>query len=323
MKKTILPFVIGLFATATSNCQPLQFEVLKNVPYSNLIGGTQISSDGAWKEVSAGPLALTIPFKSLAGAELEDFYIESYGIDVSNDVNYLSLYPLYAENDGGYRDRNYDFSLTVEENQLRSAQSKVSYLIEGTIGNRVLKIEYQNVQFWESAENDSINFQIWLFEDNSKIEFHFGSTFITNPETVFGAGAIVALMEEDDVDLLYQYFLENDCQSPNLIDDKGAMAHYISGIPSNGLVYRFTRPSSSSVNDRPTNNTLIFSNPSSNGIYGVAEKTGEIIVTDVLGKEILKTTLPGIIDISKSPAGVYLYQLRVNGKNCSGRLIKE
>lgn len=61
--------------------------------------------------------------------------------------------------------------------------ASLTYVVTGTAPNRVLTVEWRNVKWPFSAATANAEFQVRLFENNSQIEFHYG-TFGTVASTV-------------------------------------------------------------------------------------------------------------------------------------------
>ncbi len=57
------------------------------------------------------------------------------------------------------------------------SQSPLSYKVEGTAGSRTLKLEVKNAGLEDETESEIsthfINYQIWFYEADGAIEYHF------------------------------------------------------------------------------------------------------------------------------------------------------
>jgi hypothetical protein len=86
--------------------------------------------------------------------------------------------------------------------------SPVSYQLSGSAPERVLKIEWKNCGFYFDLEDDGqsvdfINYQLWLYESDGKIEVHFGPQKISQPNLAYNyeTGPQVSLIPAYYVDL--------------------------------------------------------------------------------------------------------------------------
>jgi len=114
-------------------------------------------------------------------------------------------------------------------------QSPVTYRVDGTGNERILKVQWPNISFYEivdSFPNDFANYQVWYYEGSNIIEFHIGSSFI-------GEGALA------EIDIF-----------PFINDEDG-----VKGIVLDG------DPASATPNYDIDNATGLTKNPSVNTIY--------------------------------------------------------
>jgi hypothetical protein len=62
--------------------------------------------------------------------------------------------------------------------------ASMKYLVTGAVGNRVLTIEWINMQDFSTTSTSSFNFQIKLYEANSRIEYNYGTMSFSNSSTL-------------------------------------------------------------------------------------------------------------------------------------------
>ena len=131
--------------------------------------------------------------------------------------------------------------------------SNISYLIDGEEGSRILKIEWNNVGFYDDyydnqADPSFVNFQLWLYELDNAIEFHYGDSKVDS-ELVFqyyGGGPIAGLMDTyNETTDIYDEFavLIGDPAKPNVILWEGEVdfeyTQLLDSVPMPNTVYRF------------------------------------------------------------------------------------
>ena len=140
--------------------------------------------------------------------------------------------------------------------------SELSYKIEGSAGNRITKIEWKNVGFYNEVSdagtaNNYLSFQLWLFEANGDIEIHFGPNSIEDDELVHdGIGPLIGMINEYDTDLddfSEFWFLAGDQNNPVLdtifsVDDININFSGLDDDPLAGTIYRFSTSPPLSVN---------------------------------------------------------------------------
>lgn len=161
----------------------------------------------------------SLSFRSGGGAELE-------GIDASGQETDMFIIPFGAD----IIDRGYNTSV---------ASSEISYKLIGSEGSHILQIQWKNVGFYNEIDSlgtstSYTNFQLWLFEANSKIEFIYGPRSIENKPVIFGSftGPMIGLTNSD---FSTSFLLSGQATNPTLMNSQA----YIVGIPNANAVYTF------------------------------------------------------------------------------------
>ena len=115
-----------------------------------------------------------------------DFYDELM-VEVDFPIFYFGkkMYSILVKNRGEVVFGNLEERIELFPVRLKiKSNSKISYKVEGTpdCGNRILKIEYQNMGFkCDLANYYFVNVQLWIYENTGIIEIHFGES-LDNPE---------------------------------------------------------------------------------------------------------------------------------------------
>jgi hypothetical protein len=135
------------------------------------------------------------------------------------------------------------------------SRSPIRYTTAGTAPDRIFKLELANAGFLDelaiyNTMDDSINLQIWIYETSNIVEYHFGSSRISNPNDYFhllGSGPVMGYLKHVDYDMFSGgnvYYLK-DSSSVIKVDTfalpPSAFPPYaLSAWPADGTVFRFT-----------------------------------------------------------------------------------
>lgn len=162
--------------------------------------------------------------------------------------------------------------------------SEISYKIEGTTPNRIIKVQFKNLQSatTDTADDYYVNNQIWVYETGSKFEMHFGPNLITDINfDKFYFGFI-------DADNSPYYAISGSAASPVLyhVTNVGTF-NGINSHPTEGTIYSFTPNNGTGF--RPISRNYLFSQNASGFTYKGSAGT-ILIITDITGKEIARGT---------------------------------
>lgn len=160
MKKRLL-FTLSLLAVLGASAQNEYAFSQRTSNYVEMTGATVVSPS-TWGEFTTG-VALPFTFKYF-DEDVDSIFITEGGIffDADGD-DFLSPHSELAQGRG-------------------DGQSPVTYRIDGTGTNRILKVQWPNITFTTNAvayPNDFVNYQVWFYETSHVIEFHYGSSFVT------------------------------------------------------------------------------------------------------------------------------------------------
>ncbi|MCI5058280.1 MAG: hypothetical protein MRY83_19370 [Flavobacteriales bacterium] len=120
--------------------------------------------------------------------------------------------------------------------------SKVSYKIEGTEGDRILKIQWQNAAFHvDNFNTDYVNFQIWYREKDAHIEYHYGKHWVKDIVFMEHDGPAIGIGLYDEASKLKDgFYLSDDPNHPKIKYKET----YLKGEPQPDTVYELTKGSS-------------------------------------------------------------------------------
>lgn len=142
-----------------------------------------------------------------------------------------------------------------------TSQSDIRYRIDGESGSRIFKLEWYNVgfdeEYWEyKTSNWYANVQLWIYEANQSVEYHFGETYLPDPKLILtnDKGPNIAISRctsrSPNKSSTESYTLMGSPKQPQLqyFADGGTYVA-LDSLPSNGMVYTFTPTFISSVEE--------------------------------------------------------------------------
>ncbi len=329
MKKNII--FLFLFLVYSIHAQ-IDYELtVLNEPYENLENATSLNNGDIWVDPN-----FTIPI----------------GFDFQLGPNVINTIFISDDNSGGVISTIDDidaapFGAFVPVFQdiidrgfnTGTSLSPLSFRLDGQVGSQILKIEWNNVGFFEEATlQDFMNFQLWLYEEGNIIEYRYGSNEINDPDSSFEGldgvqlGLFPLLAENGEGPLNQDaYILSGDPQNPELItlstQEEFAQAEIISltGAIPDGTVYRF---SSETLSIDDTNSSAvdfsIYPNPT-NDIFKIESKSidYELEVYNISGQRVMKfDSSIDSYDISSLSKGVYIVKIQSSIGVDTKRLIK-
>ncbi len=284
-----------------------------NAAYQTLVNSISLNKGQTWY-LPTFKIPVEFDFTML-GQKIDTFSMgNSGGTSLSYSASTFKVYYIDGIN-SDIQDRN------MFTNNKPSV-SPLSYKVEGSIGSRVLKVEWKNVGFyWEDdslhTTNDFMNYQVWLYEGSNDVEYHYGNSKITNKGIdflSFDGETYIGLELQDEE----SYYLKGDPANPTLT----YTFDYQDNYPDSGTVYRFINTKNVAVKNTKSNiNATLYPNPiTENSVLefkNIMLQNAEIKITDISGKEIfLANNINGsTINISKNNFNQGLYFYTVYDKN--------
>ncbi|MCD4747445.1 MAG: T9SS type A sorting domain-containing protein [Bacteroidales bacterium] len=304
--KTLYTLIFLIFFGSNVFSQSYDFSYTTG-NYANLEGATDLTNGNAWTSLDfVIPIGFDFEFY---GESFNTMHIRSYIHFDDGDMYFINQF--YS---GSFVDRG---------------DSPVSYLLEGSAGNRILKIEWQNMGFSGELNSlgttdDFINSQLWLYETTNNIELRIGPSSIIHPdESYIGWGGpwigICHAFSFNPADV-ESISLEGDPANPDIIYNDNNFSTFLTGTPADGIIYKFC------YNANAVNQTFldtgvdIFPNPSS-GIVNIKTRNrntaiDQIKIFDSKGLlleiiPILKQSIDKVTEVNLSgfPAGIYFFQI--------------
>lgn len=280
MKKTLRSFVICCICIITflnlSAQSTFDFEYFSEeyIEFENGIFLTDSvftdSFDVWWGNEWILPLDFTFNF---AGVDYDTLVVSGgyFLFDINSDETYIF---------------NFDgpslISASYWTNPIREELSPVTYKYEGPVGQRILKVQHENVAFFDGVEEDVINFQTWFYEGSNAIEYRYGPSNIvsdniySNPDG-FTLGPMVGLVDQiwsSDEPLII--LVAGDAAAPVATTNPYEFPEGLIGTPPENMVYQFS-PSTVSVSESVIQNEiLMLPNPTEGHINISIEKPNQV-----------------------------------------------
>lgn len=332
-------FLILCLGAKSQKMYPYSFTP-SNSTYTNLAGATNLTAGKVWDDtLMTIPLGFTFKW-ALANRNIDSIAIDSDGIlHAPQDFVQVLDNPIRAmmPYQADMSDRAYNTSTT--------AISPISYLTTGSAGNRICKIEFKNVGFYnDNSGTDFANFQVWLYETSNIIEYRYGSSSVANILSSFDGrnGPYINLIYKSTIDIVNQTIVLDSCTyvsgnsasvaaiNPSMPFDylnQPPADFAFSGLPANGQVFRFAPISiGSSLQDQegPFANVKVYPTYIQDQFF--VEHDGEQIsatVVDVHGKICLhEDKLNRKSSFTTSGLSKGLYLLILKGDNAKSKVYK-
>lgn len=310
MKKTTI--ILLLLLSLSIQAQNYTFSNLTGT-YSNLTGTTSISNGEIWDDPEYD---LVLPFQFIInGVSNSNFKVyDSTIVLQTGGPIYQVIAPLGNDlidrGDGG-----------------TTSLSPISYKIDGAVGSRIAKIEFQNCgSFDDTTLAMFVNFQIWMYEGSNIIELRYGPSSVTNDNIFYGtdSGAIIGLAGADvDDNLSNTHLLTGPASSPTLSTSNSFVN--VTGTPPANTIYRFTPTtlnnseiSSSLVTlyPNPFNDHVVIEGLKSNFSYDIYNVSGKLIQSN------LKATSGTQIDTKSFESGIYILKIVSENETIVKKIIK-
>lgn len=224
--------------------------------------------------------------------------------------------------------------------------SPISYKISGEPGNRICKIEWKNVGFYNEVEEfgtslNTVSFQCWLFEGSNDIDVRFGPNSIKQDDIAHdGIGPWIGLIDgfmQVSQTFNHLYALQGSPDAPTVIDWTDFPMNmeefvFLNEDPTNGTVYRFTSEPMSIAEPEVLipNQFQLYPLPASDIInLKFSSRTNtlnEISIYNLTG-DIVKTLSSNLseirMDVSNLSQGVYIVRVSNELGDYSKKLIKD
>ncbi|MFT5833721.1 MAG: hypothetical protein ACI97N_001349 [Cognaticolwellia sp.] len=297
--------------------------------YNELDNPTSLSNGQVWDEETYS-LGLGFLF-NIGGESFDTILINTNGYLTFENQTSDETYIATVLGDADLEDRGAGTIVS---------ESPISYQIDGMIGNQIIKIEYKNIGFFDGIMNDSISFQIWLYENTDQIEYRFGSGIVSNPNIVFqgNSGPICGLFNVHTNNLQTGFTLTNSAIFPDTTQFVNFDVFNIPSlddlIPEHSVyTFAYNHPVANKTVFRESLDFKVLSNPTIDfSIIDIILTESSMIFVDVFDMHgnLLKTRkifhskgkCQIKLDLSSYSSGTYLCRIRVGSKVATKKIIK-
>lgn len=308
LKNIVLPLFLffNVFVYAQAG---YEFQT-ENLPYQDLVGSTSLNKGQIWDDPAyAIPLGFNL---DIGGLSYNKIYFPADGLG-----GILSTFPAMEFGKTALIVPIAQDLIDLGET-IGTSLSPISYLIDGTAGNRIVKIEWKNAGFWDDTTvSDFIDFQVWIYEGTNVIEYRYGPNQVNNPSESYEMedGPVVAMapLVDNDAQMFVQpaLFLTGNPVNPTVTVLNGndfPLGSLVGSIPE-GTVYRFI-PKPLSTDDFAKDTFQIFPNPSSDYL-NIKTSIGEyeFVIYNSLGQKMDAALSDGKLNISILANGFYFLKL--------------
>ena len=208
-----------------SQSQNFNYNLTKDsIVYVPLSGATILT---AGEDFTNQNFSIHFPFQfNFCGSVTDSVKIEGNGFVVFDNAKGLAA--VSFNNFGSKKDTNQNYV------------SSISYAVSGSQGNRILKIEFKNLAQSALSNYDFLNYQVWLYENSNKVEYHIGNNSYAN-EMGEGIPALIGIINRNMDTENKAYLVKGIPSTPEgqLISGESEFV-YINNVPFSGTVYTIT-----------------------------------------------------------------------------------
>src|SRR5688572_5772724 len=329
MKKLLLSFAVALVAQAGAVAQTSYTFSKSTGTYADLTGATVVSSP-AWEASSATfniPIGFNFMLDGQTFSAIEaDGWGDLYFTSATAEKAFFAI-------DAPMIDKGFPST--------SNSLSPVSYLLSGTAGSRILKIEYKNAGIVTPSStpggtptvnpSDVANLQIWLYEGSNRIEVRYGTISVANiPAVFFGVGGpSVAVVTSNSSTGFSGQFLSGTAAAPTLTTLNGSATYPgITGIPASGTIFTFNVSNSGVTKTLENLAIAVYPNPVTESLKFTgltAGKNATVKIYDALGKVVKTEEISAntVVNVSALKNGTYFVEINSAAGRTGKQIIKQ
>jgi hypothetical protein len=316
MKKITLFLSVALGALNIQAQNDYTLTTTTGQTYTELTGATSVNNGQPWDWDYYGEFNLPFSF-SFAGEAVNRFlFDDDYFAFVAPGADYDT------DIDGVYLAYPTSFFIQDRTYSNGTSTTPISYKTEGTVPNRILKLEIKNAGA-ESAsylgfEEDEfyMNFQIWLYEGTNVIEFRYGTNNVSQE-------LINAYLEDGGLNVVALF----GPVKGYVISGNAANATYgeyteetfpgninLTAFPASGTVYKLTPAATAGGPAFNANTFSLYPNPATTvlNIRAADATDAHYAIYNIMGTLVAEGSLTGIdtaINTANLQDGVYVLNI--------------
>ncbi|MCD4746857.1 MAG: T9SS type A sorting domain-containing protein [Bacteroidales bacterium] len=319
--KTIFTLIFLLFFSGNIFSQNYSFSSFTET-YSDLVGATDLTNGEPWSYLDFNiPIGFDFEFY---GQSFDEVHIRGYIHFDQGDYYFINQFFV-----GLFVDRG---------------DSPVSYLLEGSPGNRILKLEWKNMGFWGEYNalgtmDDYVNSQLWLYEGSNNIEILIGPNSVMHPDESYsglggpwiGIAHIISYSPGAEVESIS---LSGNPANPDLVYNDTTFLINLTGTPANSMIYKFTYILNNIKTIENTDIFEIYPNPTDGLLYITSANTNQqvksLIISDITGKVVYHNKSFNfikdndiVIDLSALENGIYLVKIITDKQTRYKKILKQ
>lgn len=219
----------------------------------------------------------------------------------------------------------------IDRSSLGGPASSIHYVTEGTAGNGIFKMEWEDAGFYAeydslNSTNDYANIQLWLYEDET-IEFRFGANSVstaTLTALVNWQEMICGFAGWDGMSVQHVHVLNGSASNPTLTNS--FMTSQLTSWPADGTVYTFTL-ASIGVDEMEQIDVKLYPNPATTElrIRTADNESYNVQLIDVTGRVVRTGMLSNdrVLSLNGIQPGIYMARLNAvqGGESKTIRLV--
>ncbi len=317
MKKTLL--IASICLTFSSQALKAQLPVFSKSTstYAHLTGATRIAKDSVWDDFENWRLPLQkIPLGftfHAFGHNIDTFLLRDGAVMVNFGNSDTVIYIGSDFNANDFCDKGYG---------TKNPKSPIWWKREGSAGDRILKLEWQNFGFYEDFNKngtltDSGNLQMWIYENGNKVEMRFGQSRIANFSKTFPSKAGFVCAKYDQMGRTSGFVLDGTASNPTSKAYADTSAHGVTSWPANGQIYTFSFIGAVGVKPLANSNGYYFSN--GNIIARLPQIQSQIEIYSTEGKLVYSGSFSSQI-LNVAPLKTGIYTAKITGNNSQSLL---
>jgi hypothetical protein len=226
IKWMITVFLLCIIGLLRAEAQSFDYNINVSAGTYQDLGGATILCNGSadWSSnVHKIPVGFSFQFDTLS---FDSLYIEPNGFVKFDNNRAVVIF----QGAGCKRDSSNNYST-------------LSYTTSGTTGSKILKIQFNNCGYDKADPSELMDYQLWLYEQNNKIEIHTGSTSYAGVADSAYAGPtpLIGLINPLQNGTVNALLLSGDGASPSPQPvNAGSELLYLDFVPPSNRVYTFT-----------------------------------------------------------------------------------